>query len=73
MDIKGGDNIGHSQMIPSECSKAASNVWRPLGRSKRVSDVVPSLNIPVKVIGLVVDDHTPKTGWGEVLDLPNGL
>ena len=25
-DIKGRDNIGHSQIIPSECRKAASNV-----------------------------------------------
>ena len=64
-------------MIPSEGRKAASNVWRPLGRSKRVSDVAPSLNIPVKVIGLAVDDSRPNTlqrrAGEQVLDLPNGL
>ena len=27
-----GDKIGHPQMIPSECRKAASDVQRPLGR-----------------------------------------
>ena len=42
-----------------------------------MSDVVPSLNIPVKVIGLAIDDFWTNTlqTWagGEVLELPNGL
>ena len=42
-----------------------------------MSDVVPSLNIPVKVIGLAIDDFRPNTlqrrAGAQVLDLPNGL